>query len=70
MNTVVKVGGQTFDSMKEACDKLDISRNTLLSYIADGTVSEPPTVKRGKTKYRYFPKEWYDDNLHKVTSAA
>ena len=67
---VVKVGEKTFDSMKEACTKLDISRNTLLSYIADGTVSNPPTVSRGKTKYRYFPKSWYDENLGKVTSAA
>lgn len=66
----VKVEGNVYDAMKEATERLQISRNTLLSYIKDGIVGEPPTVKRGKTRYRYFPESWYQVNEPKVKSAG
>jgi len=64
----VKVKDRNEDGMKEATVRLDISRNTLLSYIKEGIVTSPPTVKRGKTHYRYFPAEWYSENEQKVRS--
>lgn len=65
----VKVEENVYDTVKEACARLKISRNTLLSYIREGIVDEPPTVKRGKTKYRYFPESWYQLNEPKVRAA-
>ena len=65
----VKVKGVAHDTVAEACKRLDISRNTLLSYIRQGVVSEPPYVRKGKTDYRYFPDAWYAENLSKVQRA-
>lgn len=62
----VKVGNDVHDAMKEATERLDISRNTLLTYIKNELVSTPPTVRRGRTNYRYFTDAWYDENLPKV----
>lgn len=64
----IKVNTETFDTMKEACERLQIARNTLLSYVRDGIVSEPPTVRRGKTRYRYFTEDWYQENEPKIKS--
>lgn len=62
----VKVNGSDFDTVGDACRRLDISRNTLLDYIKKGIVSEPPTVRKGRTDYRYFPETWYTDNKPKI----
>ena len=64
----VKVDDKAYDTMKEACQRLQISRNTLLSYLKEGIVSEAPTVKKGMTRYRYFPEAWYEENEPKVRS--
>lgn len=58
----VNVKGIEHDTVAEACKRLEISRNTLLSYIKQGVVAEPPFVRKGKTNYRYFPEAWYVAN--------
>lgn len=59
----VTVAGQSYDSMKEACQRVGISRQTLLRYIADGFFTPPPRHKQGKNKtVRYFTEEWYAVN--------
>lgn len=58
----VNVKGVEHDTVAEACKRLEISRNTLLSYIKQGFVAEPPYVRKGKTNYRYFPEAWYAAN--------
>ena len=68
----VNVKGVEHDTMAEACKRLDISRNTLLSYIKQGAIAEPPYVRKGKTNYRYFPEVWYvanPINVQKLDSA-
>lgn len=62
----VKVKGEAFDTVADACERMDISRNTLLSYIKQGLVSSPPTVRKGQTDYRYFTEEWYAENMPKI----
>lgn len=62
----VDVEGKREDTVKEACERLGISRNTLLAYINKGIVEEPPTVKKGSTRFRYFPESWYGVNKPKI----
>ena len=62
----VNVNNVVEDGMKEACERLGVSRSTLLRYIKEGIVSEPPRAKQGRTKYRYFPEAWYKANEAKV----
>lgn len=62
----ITVDGRREDTVKEACDRLKISRNTLLDYIKRGIVDAPPTTKRGKTSFRYFTEDWYAQNQKKV----
>ena len=63
----LKVNGQKFDTMKEACARLDISRTTMLTYLKEGFFEEPPTKKQGRGKIvRYFPEEWYEANEPKL----
>lgn len=64
----VRVNGEMQDSMKEALVRIGVARNTLLAYIKEGIIDEPPTVKQGRTKVRYFPEEWYRTNLPKIES--
>lgn len=62
----VKVNDILEDGMKEACERLNVSRSTLLRYIKEGIVTDPPRTKQGRTKYRYFPEAWYRLNEAKV----
>jgi predicted site-specific integrase-resolvase len=62
----ISVDGKREDTVKDACEHLRISRNTLLDYIKTGIVDAPPTTKRGKTSFRYFTEDWYLRNKPKV----
>lgn len=55
----IRVKNTEYDTVNDACRRLDISRNTLLSYISQGLIPSPPTARKGRTLYRYFPEEWY-----------
>jgi predicted site-specific integrase-resolvase len=59
----IKVKGQLYDGMKEACDRLGISRQTMLRYLAVRYFTAPKIHKQGKQKLvRYFDDAWYDLN--------
>ena len=62
----LQLKGKTYDTMKEACARLGISRGTLLTYFKEGILSDPPTVQKGRTHFRYFPEEWYQENEPKM----
>jgi hypothetical protein len=53
MSIIIK--GTSHDTVKQACERLEISRPTLLTYIKDGTFLSPPTQKKGRKIFvRYF----------------
>jgi len=63
----IKIRGVTYDTMKEACDRLKISRQTMLRYLADGYFSPPKTHRQGRQKIvRYFDDDWYGPNETKL----
>ena len=65
----ITISEKKFDTMKEACARLDIARQTMLRYITEGYFSEPPCKKQGKGKaVRYFPEEWYTINEMKLNN--
>jgi hypothetical protein len=67
----IRIKGVVYDMMGEACDRLGISRPTLLKYIADGFFSAPPRHKQGRDKsVRFFPDSWYAENEPKLEGGA
>jgi predicted site-specific integrase-resolvase len=63
----IKVKGNTFDTMAQACDRLGISRQTMLRYLEDGFFTEPKRHRQGRDKFvRYFDREWYELNESKL----
>jgi len=64
---MITINKERFDTMKEAGDRLGISRQTLLRYLEDGFFTQPPRQKQGRSKYtRYFPESWYATNQPKL----
>lgn len=64
---MIHIGSAKHDTMKEACERVGISRQTMLSCIRDGFFSEPPTKRQGRGKQvRYFTEEWYLANESKL----
>lgn len=67
----IKVNGKTFDTVNEACERLSISRPTLLAYISEGFFLEPKRHKQGKNKMvRYFTEDWYRHAEQAMAEAA
>lgn len=67
----ILISGETFDTMKEACERLQISRATMLRYLAEGFFSSPKRHKQGRNKLiRYFDDEWYRANEPKLSGDA
>jgi len=63
----ISVRGKEYDTMGDACRRLDISRSSMLRYISDGFFTEPPELKQGRGKtIRYFTEEWYNVNGAKL----
>lgn len=66
----ILIRGVTYDTMKEACVRLDLSRATILRYLEDGFFTPPPRHSRGRGKRdRYFTDEWYAVNEAKLRQA-
>ena len=60
----IRIKDLEYDTMGEACARLGISRSSLLRYLAEGFLTEPPFVKQGRgKKVRYFTETWYEINL-------
>jgi predicted site-specific integrase-resolvase len=67
---VVSVRGVQFDTMKQACERLGISRMTMLRYLGDGFFTSPDIHRQGKgKKVRVFSDEWYSVNEPQLRSA-
>lgn len=63
----IRIKNQDYDMVGEACDRLGISRPTLLKYIQEGFFSDPPRHRQGRDKsVRYFPEQWYAENEPKL----
>jgi hypothetical protein len=59
----VIIKGRTFDTMKEACNRLEISRPSMLRYLDQEFFTPPKIHRQGKGKaVRYFDDEWYTHN--------
>ncbi len=57
------VDGKPFDTMKEACARIGISRQTFLRYLAEGFFTEPRKQRQGRGKQvRIFDEGWYAIN--------
>jgi predicted site-specific integrase-resolvase len=64
------IKGKVFDTMKEACERLEISRPTMLRYLADGYFSPAKRHRQGRGKeIRYFDSDWYAQNEPKLIAA-
>ncbi|MAK59506.1 MAG: hypothetical protein CMK09_00860 [Ponticaulis sp.] len=67
----IRKGNQTFDGMKEACERLGIARTTMLRYLDSGFFSEPDRVRVGRNQnYRIFTAEWYAINEPRLVPEA
>jgi predicted site-specific integrase-resolvase len=67
----IRIKGVDHDMVHEACERLGISRPTLLKYIKEGFFSEPPRHKQGRDKVvRYFPDSWYEENEPRLEGDA
>lgn len=63
----VNIKGQTYDTMKEACARLGISRATMLRYLDEGFFTEPRRHPQGRGKQiRIFDESWYATNEPKL----
>lgn len=59
----ISVRGQEYDTMGDACRRLDISRSSMLRYIGEGFFTEPSELRQGRGKtIRYFTEDWYNVN--------
>ena len=59
--------GEPLDMVKEACARLQMSRQTLLESIDKGFFTKPKLVRRGtKTWVRVFDEQWYAENEPKL----
>jgi predicted site-specific integrase-resolvase len=63
----IKINGVAQDGMKEACERLGISRATVLRYLKEGYFSKPKRHRQGRGKtVRYFDAAWYQINEKKL----
>ena len=63
----IDINGDRFDTMGEACARLDLGRQTMLRFIKEGFFTEPSYKKQGKGKaVRYFTASWYEINEKKL----
>jgi predicted site-specific integrase-resolvase len=63
----IKIKGLEFDTMKEACERLSISRPTLIKYIDENFFTPPKIHKQGRSKrIRIFDDAWYRENEPKL----
>lgn len=68
--TIKVRGGQAFDTMKEACERLGISRPTMLRYLKEGFFAPPKIQPQGRGKdVRYFDDAWYADSEQRLADA-
>lgn len=65
----IDIKGVLFDTMKEACERLEISRPTMLRYLEEGFFTQPRRHRQGKGKLvRLFDEDWYKENQPKLQS--
>ena len=56
--------------MKQACERLEISRMTMLRYLGDGFFTAPIQHRQGKNKkVRLFDDAWYAENEPRLREA-
>ena len=66
----MKVADRSFDTMKDACQRLQISRPTMLRYLQEGFLTEPKRHRQGRgKKVRYFDDAWYAINEERLRAA-
>jgi hypothetical protein len=67
----ISVRGKEYDTMGDACRRLEISRSSMLRYIDDGFFTKPPVIRQGRGKtLRYFTEEWYGVNAPKLNKST
>lgn len=66
----IRIKDVEYDTMSEACERLEISRSTMLRYLSDEFFTQPPYIKQGRgKKIRYFTKDWYAINGDRLRRA-
>lgn len=55
---MIVVGGRTYYTIVDAAAKFSVSAKTIRSYINNGIIPAPPTVKYGMRVIKHFPSEY------------
>ena len=59
----INVNGTQYDTLSEAEKRLKLARKTILTYIENGTFTEPDRKLQGTRQLvRYFTPDWYEAN--------